>query len=1199
MPRRAIDLSMSSSEDDAPPAHHHRPTSSSSSNNIDSQLSFPEDSQDLEIPTTTSSRHRPYFRTVRLSHQKKQRTTAAAKKTTQKRPSSNTKTPALQSIHSHANTKPPRSQSPHDSPNRVKKRPPKAHVLAARQQKDSDDSSSSDDDDDDHDSLSDTQLSQPLDHFRQRHSTASNTRQSKTTKRHAPQSTQTRRTTAAGKKKQPNHHQSSTLQLSSSSSDDDEVQIVDQPRTRRAGIAAKSLGPRRSNKKTRQEQQQEEEAPPVVKPLRRRRRQQQSNNNSNHQHTNSVSQRNQAHHSRAHESSSSSSSDEAPDTRPKDILKAGDFISYYNPVFVAGNPDGFRQTIITKIANPPEEEEEEDDDYDNEEDATANRRRRRRRRRQQEDWWCPLTLANGEVLPSDTRVTRLLTNRVREIQEFTLLPGKIQSGTIVTRQDRLRQLVQSVRHTAAHIPKHLQELKSLQKQPTQQEETIQEEQHSDNDITVNHDTDEEHDTTTTNLLLRSKTTPPPAHSPQSFVNLAPHSTAASSSSSPKPVLNNLPFSLSAASSQKQRNTPAVGMNDNIDNDDDDSEVATVIPTPFSAPSATRGGSSRRQSHQKQQRSTKNYGSGGVVVPSTQKTRPIRLFQQQQAGTTPKESSLGVLDEEEKVPGPTNSLGHDRQKDSRQSQNDNDDDDDSSLTVLGTVSASLANQSLHPPGSVKGQEEVCTKSPSSTSPQKVSTLQSPRAREQTDDIDTPNSNNPKDGRSRSYSLSSSQSSQSLEALLKHIQPKKKATHKALDLKNNPKVYNDTSTPPTGRIRRSNTALMEDSDDEWLSPRRRTSLSTSSKSKKTRAVCDSSDESSKASKAQVVSSKTKAVSTRKKQFSPIDDILEDSESDYDVTFLQTKRTKQDSWKSSLPKAKPKVAQTTNNKQSSQFSSLEDRLWDDDLDMDITDDPPKAATVTKKKQASSQRSATTVLRKTEAARGMADHSKHGKRKKRKSSYGARAEAKRRSDAIPSHVGGRKSEMHAYRLDHDESDDDDLSRATSVDRRAPEAKSQERSPSFSLKRRGKKAPPQNKAQPRQSVFNPSRLESASSNGYGQDAGDSSSGDEENDINGKRQCILGARGARNRMVREGSVADSSIRTADSSVASLSNEHRGSTALNRMSNQHIKKQTSTTKKSRMSVEGNKRKPGGVMQLELISRSSKSRGIEEDSQDSFF
>lgn len=192
----------------------------------------------------------------------------------------------------------------------------------------------------------------------------------------------------------------------------------------------------------------------------------------------------------------------------------------------------------------------------------------------------------------------------------------------------------------------------------------------------------------------------------------------------------------------------------------------------------------------------------------------------------------------------------------------------------------------------------------------------------------------------------------------------------------------------------------------------------------------------------------------------------------------------------------------------------------------------------------------------------------------------------------------MHAYRLDQDDSDEE-LSRAPSVDDHQSARATSRGQKKMYTKQRGKKTPSQKNDRPRQSVFDPSRLEYTSGNGYEHDVGDSSSGEEENYINGKRQCILGIR---KRMVREDSIADSSIRTTQSSISSIPKEHHGNATVNnmmRMSNQHLKTQSSTTKKNRMSVEGNKRKPGGVMQLEFKSRSSKSRGVEEDSQDSFF
>ena len=85
----------------------------------------------------------------------------------------------------------------------------------------------------------------------------------------------------------------------------------------------------------------------------------------------------------------------ATSSRQPDILKVGDRISYYNPVFVAGNPDGFRETTILAIQPIPLSPSSNIDYY-------------------------PLELDNAEVLPSDLRVKRLITGRDQPIEDFEL-----------------------------------------------------------------------------------------------------------------------------------------------------------------------------------------------------------------------------------------------------------------------------------------------------------------------------------------------------------------------------------------------------------------------------------------------------------------------------------------------------------------------------------------------------------------------------------------------------------------------------------------------------------------------------------------------------------------------------------------------------------------------------------------------------------
>ena len=123
----------------------------------------------------------------------------------------------------------------------------------------------------------------------------------------------------------------------------------------------------------------------------------------------------------------------------KDILKVGDRISYYHPAFVAGNPMGFRDTTILAVTPIPLNAS---DDVD----------------------YFPLELDNAEVLPADTRVKKFMTGRERPIDEFVLIEGSTKSNDgrqvsgLQRQGERMKSFLRSANRALSTVPEHLQDL---------------------------------------------------------------------------------------------------------------------------------------------------------------------------------------------------------------------------------------------------------------------------------------------------------------------------------------------------------------------------------------------------------------------------------------------------------------------------------------------------------------------------------------------------------------------------------------------------------------------------------------------------------------------------------------------------------------------------------------------------------------------
>ena len=140
---------------------------------------------------------------------------------------------------------------------------------------------------------------------------------------------------------------------------------------------------------------------------------------------------------------------------PPEILKAGDKISYYNPIGLAGNPDWFRETVIIEVSETEKPDDKMPDD------------------------WFPIVLENGEWLASDSRITRKEPKKFGEIQRFTLLKGALKDSEerVTRRKRKYSRIVEDVRKQMETIPEHLQTLPSAMKQvkrkklfPTEEEE---------------------------------------------------------------------------------------------------------------------------------------------------------------------------------------------------------------------------------------------------------------------------------------------------------------------------------------------------------------------------------------------------------------------------------------------------------------------------------------------------------------------------------------------------------------------------------------------------------------------------------------------------------------------------------------------------------------------------------------------------------
>jgi len=189
---------------------------------------------------------------------------------------------------------------------------------------------------------------------------------------------------------------------------------------------------------------------------------------------------------------------------------------------------------------------------------------------------------------------------------------------------------------------------------------------------------------------------------------------------------------------------------------------------------------------------------------------------------------------------------------------------------------------------------------------------------------------------------------------------------------------------------------------------------------------------------------------------------------------------------------------------------------------------------------------------------------KKKRKSSFGARGEAKRRAKGLPAHV--EENKMDAFALDGIDTDDDEISRPTerkrSKKKKLRSSSEEERRDKRSKKRRSRPSA-------LSSVFNPTSLESEKDHVYGSIDSEGSS-EEENCENGKRRPFFSS------SIRTNLNEDLSIRSSESSEGAL----RPKASSSKSKNHPLRRLAAGSRKSRFSVESNSKRAGGLMQLEL-------------------
>ena len=216
---------------------------------------------------------------------------------------------------------------------------------------------------------------------------------------------------------------------------------------------------------------------------------------------------------------------------------------------------------------------------------------------------------------------------------------------------------------------------------------------------------------------------------------------------------------------------------------------------------------------------------------------------------------------------------------------------------------------------------------------------------------------------------------------------------------------------------------------------------------------------------------------------------------------------------------------------------------------------------------------------------------KKKRKSSFGGRAEAKRRNFDLPGTVG--EDHFESFSLDTALSDDDYISgHGMRVKSHIPETNRQQEQGSIN-NGRSKITQPNKKSQ--SSFFRPTNLETSDQHVYG--TLDSSSDDDgefehEDWTKRKRRPALSQRRP-GRGNSGGASVDSSIRTGSQNSHRNQHSTRGDRARGSSTEKTLKKLVRVDKKKRKSsssigvVASNNKKPGGLMQLEMktVPRSS--------------
>ena len=896
----------------------------------------------------------------------------------------------------------------------------------------------------------------------------------------------------------------------------------------------------------------------------------------------------------------------------KDILKVGDRISYYHPLFVAGNPAGYREAVILAVTPMPirrlDSQQDSDDDNDDDDQNVE---------------YFPLELDNGEVLPSDTRVRRLVTGRERPIEDFVLIEGTsrrtLSTGiTGIQRQaERMRQVLQSTKQAMSVVPEHLQDLNQFRgradagssssessESDTEFPQKAQERKNSakntqNNNRHGNEKASKESPSLTpqhADLLLRDDDSSSSSDSDNADMQrrdsaLRQHEQAIASCAvvqssvlgSKKRLQSTTPSATRPDSRQRLATARDndVGYYDDDDEDSDNSsvEAPTLVPTPYSS----RKGKNQQQVSGSQSLSVTgtglqpnrlNLSNKKRRSPSSSSTLPLSTCAHASADKALNTANLKDDSTTPQDPMPTTHLF--------------------SLSRASNPRQKTATITTKPTLSGNEVPQTTTRNASDNTDPLVDQLAS----------ETTKQKGPPGVRGSPLSLGGSKEK-------KNAPPPPDAEYDTTRF--SVQREKSSSSVPSNRPLLSSSKVNQSSARKTPAPKQRDrSMQKKDTTNLGRLVSSQGSRGSKKTDKLpgIIEENTSVLPLSQLSSPPTSPVRENRETDYTgsepslllsrkMTTGQKKKpaATSSSDRTKLPGRDERLllSETKPSKRSASLST-ERMLWADDLDSENHENSAWDKNVTDGKSNRPhqhrpvERNPLIDLSSDSSSDEMGAASKETK-KKRKSSFGGRAEAKRRNFDLPGTVG--EDHFESFSLDTALSDDDYISgHGMRVKSHIPETNRQQEQGSIN-NGRSKITQPHKKSQ--SSVFRPTNLETSDQHVYG--TLDSSSDDDgefehEDWTKRKRRPALSQRRP-GRGNSGGASVDSSIRTGSQNSHRHQHSTRGDRARGSSTEKTLKKLVRMDKKKRKRsssigvVASNNKKPGGLMQLEMktVPRSS--------------